>query len=282
VTDRRPYLMLVLALGLAASALPRLQALPSQARAKAAAPAPAPAAPLWYDYTVVNVYPHAPDAFTQGLIFRDGFLYESTGQYGESSLRRVELETGRVVQRLEVDARYFAEGLVDWGERLIQITWQSQVGFVYNRRTFVREKTFRYTGEGWGLTHDQRRIIMSDGTEQLRFLDPTTLAETGRVTVTDRGYPVSQLNELEMVKGQIMANIWNTDTIVLIAPDTGRVAGRIDMRGLLAAADRARGVDVLNGIAYDARGDRLFVTGKLWPKLFEIRLRPRGAGAPAR
>lgn len=279
MTDRRPYLMLVLALGLAASALPRLQALASQARAKAPAPA---AAPLWYGYTVVNVYPHDPDAFTQGLIFRDGFLYESTGLHGRSSVRRVELATGRVVQQVAINPQHFGEGLAGWGERLVQITWQSQLGFVYDRRTFARQQTFRYTGEGWGLTSDDRRLIMSDGTAHLRFLDPTTLAETGRVTVTDGGYPVANLNELEVMKGQIAANIWQSETVVLIAPDTGRVAGRIDMRGLLTAADRARGVDVLNGIAYDARGDRLFVTGKLWPKLFEIRLRPRGAGAPAR
>jgi glutaminyl-peptide cyclotransferase len=278
-----PYrlpLSLVAALALLVVALTRLDARVPQARAKA--PARTAAAPLWYDYTVVNVFPHDPDAFTQGLLFKDGYLYESTGLHGRSSVRRVELQTGRVVQQIAVDPQHFAEGLAGWGERLIQLTWQSQLGFVYDRRTLARQQTFQYTGEGWGLTSDDRRLIMSDGSAQLRFLDPATLSETGRLTVTDGGYPVAQLNELEVMKGQIAANIWQSDTVVLIAPDTGRVTGRIDLRGLLMAADRARGVDVLNGIAYDARGDRLFVTGKLWPKLFEIRLRPRGAGAPAR
>jgi glutamine cyclotransferase len=268
------------AAALAALALAGVHTLVAQAPARKPAPRAAsrPAEPpVWFDHTVVNVYPHDPGAFTQGLIFRDGHLYESTGQYGQSTVRRVELETGRVLQQVAVEPQYFGEGLTDWGERLIQITWQSQVGFVYDRKTFARQRTFRYTGEGWGLTRDAQRLIMSDGTAQLRFLDPASLEETGRVTVTDMGYPVSQLNELELVKGRVAANVWQSDTIVFIAPDSGRVTGRVDLRGLLSPAERARGVDVLNGIAYDPARDRLFVTGKLWPKLFEIRLRPRGA-----
>lgn len=224
-----------------------------------------------YGYRVVNTYPHDPQAFTQGLVYRDGFLYESTGLNNQSSLRRVRLETGEVIQRRQVDAQHFAEGLADWGGKLIQLTWQSNVGFVYDLVTFNPERTFPYAGEGWGLTHDDKRLIMSDGSSSLRFLDPTTLAETGRLTVTDRGLPVENLNELEMVRGEIYANIWQTDRIARIAPASGRVTGWIDLSGLLPPADQAH-VDVLNGIAYDVEHDRLFVTGKLWPKLFEITL----------
>ena len=179
-----------------------------------------------------------------------------------------------MLQRQDVESLYFAEGLADWGQTLIQLTWQSQVGFVYDLRTFERKSTFNYTGEGWGLARDAQRLVMSDGTATLRWLDPTTLKETARVTVTDRGAPVSDLNELEVVKGEIYANVWSTDRIAIIEPGSGRVVGWIDLAGLLPPADRA-GIDVLNGIAYDPARDRLFVTGKLWPKLFEIRLKPR-------
>jgi glutaminyl-peptide cyclotransferase len=228
--------------------------------------------PAVYGYEVVHTYPHDPGAFTQGLVFVDGVLYESTGLNGHSSLRKVKLETGEVLQRREVDAQYFAEGLTEWRGTLIQITWQTHVGFVYDLATFAPKRTFNYTGEGWGLTHDRTRLIMSDGTSSLRFLDPVTLAETGRVTVTDRGQPVTRLNELEVVNDEIFANVWGTDSVVRIAPATGRVTGWIDFTGLLPSADRTPSTDVLNGIAYDAKGDRLFVTGKQWPKLFEVRL----------
>jgi glutamine cyclotransferase len=227
-----------------------------------------------YGYEVVRSYPHDPKAFTQGLLYRDGFLYESTGQKGASSLRKVDIETGEVVQRVDVDARYFAEGLADWGDRLIQLTWETNVGFVYDLASFKQIRTFSYAGEGWGLTHDGQRLILSDGTPGLRFLDPGTFVETGRVPVKDGDLNVEDLNELEFVKGQVYANVWYTDSIAMIAPETGLVTGWIDLRGLLPER-AAVNADVLNGIAYDAEGDRLFVTGKLWPRLFEIRLRRR-------
>lgn len=240
-----------------------------QRPATVATPGPAPAR---YTFTVVNEYPHDPEAFTQGLIYRDGYLFESTGLNGRSSLRKVRLDTGEVVQRIDVDARYFAEGLADWNNRLIQLTWQSNIGFVYALDTFALQRTFPYAGEGWGLTRDDRRLIMSDGSSTLRFLDPETFEETGRLAVTERGLAVNNLNELEMVQGEIYANIWQTDEVVVIAPGTGHVTARIDFSPLRARLDPARPIDVFNGIAWDASGGRLFVTGKLWPRLFEVRI----------
>ena len=235
-----------------------------------AAPA-APSAPF-YGFLAVNSFPHDPEAFTQGLVYRDGFLYESTGLNGKSSLRKVTLETGKVVQKKDVEQKYFAEGLTDWDGRLVQLTWQTNVGFVYDLAKFDLQRTFTYSGEGWGLTHDGRRLILSDGTSRLRFLDPMTFAETGGVDVTDGGRPVEQLNELEFVNGEVYANIWQTERIAIIAPDSGHVTAWLDLTGLRSNAGRA-GDDVMNGIAYDAAGDRLFVTGKLWPQLFQIRVR---------
>ena len=223
-------------------------------------------------YEVVRTYPHDPKAFTQGLFYLDGFLYEGTGMHGESSIRKVRLENGEVVQIHRLEERYFGEGIAAVGNTIVQLTWQTEVGFVYDLKTFERQRTFTYEGEGWGLTYDGSRLIMSDGTEALRFLDPKTLKETGRVIVKDGGRPVPQLNELEIVKGEIYANVWGQDRIARISPKTGQVLGWIDLRGLLSPQEAA-GVDVLNGIAYDAAGDRLFVTGKWWPKLFEIRVR---------
>jgi glutamine cyclotransferase len=231
-------------------------------------------APASYGYRVVARYHHDSNAFTQGLVYRDGVLYESTGLEGRSSLRKVELATGRVLQQRPVARAYFAEGLTDWHDRLIQLTWQSHVAFAYDLATFAPLRTFSYEGEGWGLTHDDTRLIMSDGSADLRFLDPETFRETKRITVRDRGEPVNELNELEMVKGEIFANVWQTDRICRIDPATGRVVGWIELSGLLPPAERA-GVDVLNGIAYDEAHDRLFVTGKLWPTLFEIELERR-------
>jgi glutamine cyclotransferase len=225
-----------------------------------------------YGYEVVNAYPHDPRAFTQGLIFRDGGLFESTGRAGRSSVRKVRLETGEILQHHAVPAPYFGEGLTDWGDHLIQLTWLTHVGFVYDVSTFRPVRSFIYKGEGWGLTRDARRLIMSDGTPTLRFLHPTTFEETGRVTVRDRGAPVDNLNELEAVNGMVYANVWPTDRIAIIEPESGVVTGWIDLEGLLSDRDRV-GADVLNGIAFDAAGGRLFVTGKLWPRLFEIRLR---------
>jgi glutamine cyclotransferase len=228
-----------------------------------------------YGYQVVRSYPHDRGAFTQGLIFRNGVFYEGTGLNGRSGIRKVKLETGEVLQMQPLGREYFGEGITDWKGQLVQITWQSEVGFVYDLNTFEQTKRWSYTGEGWGLTHDDARLIMSDGSPALRFIDPVTLKETGRITVHDGSAPVERLNELEYVKGEIFANVWQTDRIARISPKDGKVTGWIDLGGLLSPVERA-GTDVLNGIAYDAAGDRLFVTGKLWPRVFEITLVKRG------
>ena len=225
-----------------------------------------------FGYEVVNVYPHDREAFTQGLIYRDGALFESTGLKGRSTLRKVRLETGEVLQRTNIDSRYFAEGLTDWGSRLVQLTWETNIGFVYDLASFRRLRTFPYTGEGWGLTRDDRRLIMSDGTPTLRFLDTDTFEVTGRVAVRDGTIPVEDLNELEYVDGLIYANVWTTDRIAIISPSDGRVTGWINLAGLMPRGSTDPDA-VLNGIAYDAARRRLFVTGKLWPRLFEIRVR---------
>jgi glutaminyl-peptide cyclotransferase len=238
-------------------------------------PKPQAAAPE-YNYEVVHVYPHDPFAFTEGLLYQDGYLLESTGLKEESSIRKVRLETGEVVQKYDLPGAFFGEGIVRWKDRLIQLTYQTQVGFVYDFAGFRELRRFYYPGEGWALTTDGVRLIMSDGTPQIRFWDPETLAETGRLTVTDAGRPVTYINELEWIKGEIYANVWQTDRIARIDPASGRVVGWIDLTGLLPDSDRIpRFTDWLNGIAYDTAGDRLFVTGKRWPKLFEIRLRKR-------
>lgn len=237
---------------------------------------PAGAALPVYRYTVVRSYPHDPGAFTQGLQYVDGFLYEGTGQNGESSIRKVKLETGEVLQKRDLPAQHFGEGIVVTSGELIQLTWQSEIAFVYDRQSFAPKRTLRYQGEGWGLTEAGTNLIMSDGTDRLRVLDPATFKEHRRIAVTAAGTPVRNLNELEYVKGEIFANIWQTDYIARIDPATGRVNGWVDLGGLLSARERAT-VDVLNGIAYDAGGDRLFVTGKWWPRLFEIKIVKKGA-----
>lgn len=221
-------------------------------------------------YSIKHVYPHDPRAFTQGIEYRDGFLYEGTGLNGESTLRKVELTTGKVLQKAAVPSQYFGEGITTWGETILQLTWQSQVGFVYDRATFKQLRTFPYTGEGWGLTHNTTELIMSDGSASLRFIDPKALTEKRRLLVTDAGIIIRDLNELEWVNGEIYANIWQTNFIARISPSNGHVTGWIDLTGLLSPDEQRGGADVLNGIAYDAAGKRLFVTGKLWPKLFEI------------
>jgi glutamine cyclotransferase len=231
--------------------------------------------PSIYGYRIVNVYPHDSRAFTQGLVYHDGFLFESTGLHGRSTLRKVRLETGEVLQQYSLGAKYFAEGLTDWGDRLIQLTWQSGIGFVYDLRTFTVQREFNYLGEGWGLTHDRERLIMSDGSSNLRFLDPATFKEIGRLSVRDKGEPVENLNELEFVRNDVFANVWHTDRIAIIEPRSGQVMGWVDLSGLLSNRDRTNSEAVLNGIAYDTGGDRLFVTGKLWSNLFEIRLERR-------
>ena len=232
-------------------------------------------------YRIVNIYPHDPDAYTQGLIFRDGFLYESTGLNGKSTLRKVRLETGEAVQQHRLDRVYFGEGLTEWKGELIQLTWRSQVVFVYDLASLAPRRTLAYPGEGWGLTHDGKALILSDGSAQLRFLDPATLHELERVTVVDGKVPVKELNELEYVGGEVLANVWHTNRIARIAPQTGRVTGWIDLRGLLSPVYRLDPEAVLNGIAYDAARKRLFVTGKLWPKLFEIQIVTRRGRAAA-
>lgn len=238
-----------------------------------AAPA-APAAPPVYGYRVVHVFPHDRGAFTEGLFYRDGELYESTGLEGRSDIRRVRLETGKVLQRRAIAAAYFGEGIVAWGDKLVELTWRSQVGFTYGLRDFRPRGDFHYPGEGWALTSDGRRLIMSDGTPDLRFLDPETLHTTATLRVTFKGAPLAKLNELEWVRGQIYANVWQTDEIVRIDPVSGAVVGVIELKGLLPASERRGDEDVLNGIAYDAAHDRLFVTGKLWPHVYEIALTP--------
>ena len=226
-------------------------------------------------YTMVRAYPHDPRAFTQGIEYRDGVLYEGTGRNGESTLRKVELATGKVLQQVAVSPEHFGEGITIWGNTILQLTWQSQIGFVYDRDTFKPLRTFKYSGEGWGLTHNATELIMSDGSASLRFIDPNTLTEKRRLLVTDAGIVIRDLNELEWVNGEIYANVWQTNFIARISPSTGRVLGWINLSGLLSVAEQRAGADVLNGIAYDAAGRRLFVTGKLWPKLFEIRIRNR-------
>lgn len=228
--------------------------------------------PAVYGYKVIQTFPHDPEAFTQGLIFYEGYLYESTGLHGKSSLRKVHLETGQAVKTIPLPERYFGEGLTRWKDTLVQLTWQSRVGFVYGLSTLGLMKKMPYPFEGWGLTEDGQSLIASDGTSQLYFLDPVLLKERRRIVVRDQGLPVARLNELEFINGEIFANIFLTDRIARISPDTGDVTGWIDLTGLLPSSDRRPNTDVLNGIAYDRQRDRLLVTGKNWPKLFHIRL----------
>jgi glutamine cyclotransferase len=241
-------------------------------------PAPAAAAapqPVVYDYRVAATYPHDPRAFTQGLLYLDGDLYESTGQVGQSTVRRVRIEDGDVLRSVPIPPGQFGEGLVNWESQLISLTWTSGIGYRWDRATLGRVGEWRYAGEGWGLTQDGSSIIMSDGTSELRFLDPQTLAERRRLAVTIAGRPLARLNELEYVNGEIFANVWMTGFIARIDPASGVVTGVIDLRPLAAENAGGDGDNVLNGIAYDAAGDRLFVTGKNWPRLYEIDLSRR-------
>ena len=223
-------------------------------------------------YTVVRSYPHDPKAFTQGLEFFDGFLYEGTGIRGRSAVRKVELETGKVVQEERLHPQYFGEGITISQGKLFQVTWQDRVGIVYDARTLKFIRNFTYLGEGWGLTHDTAGLIMSDGTHTLRFFELTRFQERRRVDVRDAGVPIGRLNELEWVRGEIWANVWGTDYIVRISPANGRVLGWIDLKGLSGPAKLDPDA-VLNGIAFDAQKNRIFVTGKLWPRLFEIQVK---------
>ncbi len=226
-----------------------------------------------FTYEVVKAYPHDTSAFTQGLVFHQGVLYESTGINGSSSLRRVDLDTGRVLNQRKLSDEYFAEGLALLNGRLYQLTWQSQRGFIYDLDSFNHLSDFNYSGEGWGLTHDTRSLILSDGTSKIRFLNPDTFEVQRVITVKDNGRDITQLNELEYIKGEIWANIWLTDRIARIDPQSGRVGSWINLSGLLMTDESLGSGAVLNGIAYDEASDRLFVTGKLWPKLFEIKIK---------
>lgn len=270
---------LVLLLGGAACQTPSAGsggATPANTAAAAASPTATPVPkdepPPVYTFEVVNSWPHDKKAFTQGLVFHDGGLLESTGQYGESTLRRVELKTGKVKKKVDVGKQYFAEGLTLLNGKLYQLTWQNGKAFVYDLDNLKQSGEFKYDGEGWGLTHDGESLILSDGTNQLRFIDPQTFKVKRTISVLDRGHPLRELNELEYVKGEIYANVWHDDRIVRIDPKDGRILGWINLAGLMPAEQLEDGEAVLNGIAYDEASDRLFVTGKLWPKLFEIRV----------
>jgi len=223
-------------------------------------------------YRVVKAYPHDSQAFTQGLIYLDGHLYESTGLNGRSTLREVDLESGRVLKEISLPQQYFAEGLTNWGSTLIQLTWKKNVAFVYDRATFRLLKTFHYPWEGWGLTQDGKHLILSDGSETIHFLDPDTFKQVRSIRVTDRGKPVTNLNELEYIHGEIYANVWMSNRIARISPSTGKVLGWIDLSGILPSVEVTGEGAVLNGIAYDGAHNRLFVTGKDWPRLFEIQV----------
>ena len=277
--------------GLATAEIPARVQNRTGSRAGTALPVPTSPAPMrpaalriggavpTYSYRVINTYDHDPGAFTQGLVFEAGFLYEGTGFWEKSSLRKVELETGDILQFRElpdvcIPNACFGEGITIYGQRIIQLTWVSRVGFVYDKTTFRLTEDFAYPTQGWGITHDGVHLIMSDGTSTLHFWDPQTFEELHQVQVYDGEVPVTRLNELEYIQGEIYANVWQTDFIAIIDPQTGQVTGWIDLTGLLNRTGHTQAVDVLNGIAYDAEGGRLFVTGKWWPKLFEIELIP--------
>jgi glutamine cyclotransferase len=236
-----------------------------------------PARPPEYTFKIVRTFPHDPTAFTQGLAYRDGFLYEGTGLKGRSSLRKVRLETGEVVQQIDLAPEFFGEGIALLKNEVVELTWQSQTGFVYNLSDFHLLRRFSYAGEGWGLATNGKgnEIFMSDGTSEIRVLDSATLAEKRLFTVRDGETRIDQLNELEFVDGEIFANIWQTDRIARISPQSGEVVGWIDLTGLLSPIYRLDPGAVLNGIAYDSKRKRLFVTGKLWPSIFEIQLVPK-------
>jgi glutamine cyclotransferase len=226
-------------------------------------------------YALVKAWPHDREAFTEGLVFMDGMLIESTGLNGRSTLRKVDLETGQVRQEVRLPDQYFGEGIAVLGGKIFQLTWQSHRGFVYDLKTLNLLGDFPFTGEGWGLTTDGRSLIMSDGTNRIRFLDPATFQVSRTIDVFAHGQPVEKLNELEFVKGEIYANVWQTEFVLRIDPVTGRIVDTVDFVGILPQADRSKDTDVMNGIAYDPQEDRLFVTGKNWPKLFEVRIVPK-------
>lgn len=228
-----------------------------------------------YDWRVVRIFPHDSTAFTQGLIFRDGYLYESTGRKGQSEIRKIDLETGEILQRKPLEDDYFGEGLTAWNDKLIQLTLSSGIGFIYDIHTFEREQTFKIVGDAWGLTSNGEELIMSDGSSTLWFLNPVTFRVVRQVTVQQNGKPVSKLNELEMIDGKIFANRLFSDEILIINAVDGEVTGRIDLERLVTSVESNHSVSVLNGIAYDSPNKRIFITGKLWPNMFEIKFWPK-------
>jgi glutaminyl-peptide cyclotransferase len=225
------------------------------------------------DFEVVKDYPHDPSAFLQGLVWHEGCLYESTGLYGQSTLRRVDLPTGRILKSTSLPSELFGEGLAVVGDRLIQLTWQSKLGFVYDRESFALLRRFTYDTEGWGLTYDGKMLILSDGSSNLFYFDPVTFSPVRKLAVTMNGRPIDNLNELEFIEGMIWSNVWQTNLILCIDPGTGRANSYLDLSGILSDKMRTGREDVLNGIAYDAQQKRIFVSGKLWPRIFEIRVR---------
>jgi glutamine cyclotransferase len=228
--------------------------------------------PAEYTFTLIRAFHHDTSAYTQGLAYRDGFLYEGTGLNGHSSLRKTNPETGSVLQSIDLQPEFFGEGITIVGDKIVQLTWKSQTGFVYDLKNFHLLQQFSYSGEGWGLATNSRELFMSDGTSEIRVLDTETFREKRRFKVHDGSKPIDQLNELEFVEGQIFANVWHTNRIARISPQTGAVVGWIDLTGLLSPVYHLEPEAVLNGIAYDPIRKRLFVTGKLWPTVFEIRL----------
>ena len=228
-----------------------------------------------FTYKVVHAYPHDRTSFTEGLEYHNGFLYESTGLMGKSVLRKVRITDGVAVQNINLSPQYFGEGITVIGGEVVQLTYQTQIGFVYGLNDFKVRRTFTYQGEGWGLTNNGREIFFTDGSAEIRVLDPKTLAEKRRIKVQEGGRPINNLNELEWVEGELFANVWQTQRIARISPQTGAIKGWIDLSGILSPMYQTQAVDVMNGIAYDAAGKRLFVTGKWWPFLFEIQLIPK-------
>lgn len=235
-----------------------------------------------YTYKIIRVFPHDPDAYTQGLVYHNGFLYEGTGLNGRSTVRKVQLATGKVLESINLAQDFFGEGITIFKNQILELTWKSQTGFIYNLSDFKFVRQFAYTGEGWGLTTDGKEIFMSDGSADIRVLDGDSLKEKRRITVRDGDHPVTQLNELEFVGDEIFANVWQTDRIARISPKTGKVVGWIDLTGLMNPAERRNPDAVLNGIAYDPVRRRLFVTGKLWPRLFQIQVVPKSAKAQSK
>lgn len=224
-------------------------------------------------YEVVNSYPHDPTSFTQGLLWHNGGFCESTGQYGQSKLRRLEFPSGKVLKETSLSPELFGEGLALVDSRLVQLTWKSHRGFVYDLNSFRLLQEFTYDTEGWGLTYDGKNLILSDGSSDLFYLDPETFKPVKKLAVKMNGRPIRELNELEFIDGEIWANVWQTDLILRIDPSTGQVTSFLELQGILAPSDKTGSEDVLNGIAYDAEHKRIFVTGKLWPRIFEIKIK---------